>query len=76
MVRNAREACGEHGIHAQVIVVFNILWYINNILPQSKNLRHFNFSQLVKLSVFGSPGAGGRLGTECLWDIARKCNPR
>ncbi len=42
VVRNAREACGEHGIHAEVIVIFNIL-YINNILPQSRNLRHFNF---------------------------------
>ena len=33
-------------------------------------------SDLIKVSVFGSPGRGGKLGTECLWDIARKCNRR
>lgn len=33
-------------------------------------------ADLIKISVFGSPGRGGRLGTECLWDIARKCNRR
>ncbi len=33
-------------------------------------------AQFVKVAVFGSPGKGDRLGTECLWDLARKCNPR
>ncbi len=37
---------------------------------------HASSAQLIKLAVFGSPGKGNRLGTECLWDIARKCNPR
>ena len=36
----------------------------------------YRWGDFVKLAVFGSPGKGERLGTECLWDIARKCNPR
>ncbi len=32
------------------------------------------YTWISQLSAFGTPLRGGRLGTECLWDMARKCN--
>ena len=33
-------------------------------------------ADLVKLALFGTFGHSGLLKMDCLWDIARKCNPR
>ena len=33
-------------------------------------------ADLVKLALFGTFGKSGFFRTDCLWEIARKCNPR